>query len=120
MSMVSLRRLCDFLNSDEIAHENVQLGSRISLDNATVTWHSRGPVSGEATNREPFKLKDMNLQIPDEAKFVLVCGATGSGKVSKADSRTNIVADCACLDIISAESLGRGKVAERFNYGTEI
>ncbi|KAG7528989.1 hypothetical protein FFLO_05847 [Filobasidium floriforme] len=80
MSMVSLRRLCDFLNSDEIAHENVQLGSRISLENATVTWHSRGPVTGEASNREPFKLKDMNLRIPDEAKFVLVCGATGSGK----------------------------------------
>ena len=118
--MVSLRRLCDFLNSDEIAHENVQLGSRISLDNATVTWHSRDPGPDEALNRELFKLMELNLQIPDEAKFVLVCGATGSGKVSKAGSLTDNVAEYACPDIVSAGSLGRGQVAERFNYGTEI
>ena len=82
MSLVSLRRLCKFLNADVVENTNLQAGSRISLNDATVTWPSRELEQGVTPIREPFKLSGMTLHIPDEAKFVLVCGATGSGKVS--------------------------------------
>jgi ABC-type multidrug transport system fused ATPase/permease subunit len=65
MALVSLRRLCKFLNSDEVENNNIQAGNQIALDNVTVT----------------FTLTNMSLRIPPEAKFVLVCGQTGAGKV---------------------------------------
>jgi hypothetical protein len=106
MAMVSLRRLCKFLNSDVVEHDNIQLGSQISLENATVTWPSRESESEEARNRKPFKLTEMNLQIPDEARFVLVCGATGAGKVGTASSCASVLADSLGTDLVSAESPG--------------
>jgi ABC-type multidrug transport system fused ATPase/permease subunit len=81
MALVSLRRLCKFLNSDEVENNNIQAGNHIALDNATVTWPARDLQVGEVQHRQPFTLTNMFLRIPPEAKFVLVCGQTGSGKV---------------------------------------
>jgi ABC-type multidrug transport system fused ATPase/permease subunit len=86
LALVSLRRLCGFLNSDAVEHCTKQRGSLISLDHATVTWPSRKLEADEVVARELFRLNDMNLRFPDNARFVLVCGPTGSGKVSVASS----------------------------------
>jgi ABC-type multidrug transport system fused ATPase/permease subunit len=81
MALVSLRRLCTFLNSDEVENTSIHAGNHIALDNATVTWPARDLQVGEVQHRQPFTLTDMSLRIPPEAKFVLVCGHTGAGKV---------------------------------------
>lgn len=52
------------------------------MQNATVTWPSRPRDASVSEERAPFQLTDMSFEIPGEAKFVLVCGSIGSGKVS--------------------------------------
>lgn len=117
MSLVSLRRLCKFLNSDVVEHTNFQVGPTISLDDATVTWPARKLEQGETAVREPFRLAGMTLKIPDEAKFILVCGATGAGKVCCDLCSAALSADTSSLLVpIPFEPFGRSEVAWRNHY----
>ena len=86
LALVSLRRICGFLNSDAVEHCTQQRGTLISLEHATVTWPSRKLDADAVVVRELFQLNDMNLRFPDNARFVLICGPTGSGKVSVGSS----------------------------------
>jgi ABC-type multidrug transport system fused ATPase/permease subunit len=85
LALVSLKRLCAFLNSDTLENYTTQCGSLISFDHASVTWPSRNIEAGEDQSLHLFSLSDINITFPESASFVLVCGATGSGKVNNPD-----------------------------------
>jgi excinuclease UvrABC ATPase subunit len=79
---VSLDRICAFLNTDDAQLINEQQGSKILMDQVCTTWPSREPNVREAGDRVRFELRDITVNIPEAARFILICGPTGAGKVS--------------------------------------
>ena len=87
-SMVSLRRIENYLNGAEVKPVPPLDGQAhpISLQSATVTWpqdRSRGgstaPSTAASTPRNKFVLLDLNLDFP-RGELSLICGKLGSGK----------------------------------------
>jgi ABC-type multidrug transport system fused ATPase/permease subunit len=98
---VSLRRINQFLNEDEVGcvndfqglHDDDEpqvIGSddanKIGFKNATFQWHSdttheeRPDDDATPTINTNFKLRDLDVTFP-LGELSIICGATGSGKV---------------------------------------
>jgi ABC-type multidrug transport system fused ATPase/permease subunit len=98
---VSLRRINQFLNEDEVQsvsdfqglHDNdePQINSsedsnKIGFRNATFQWHTdttseeRSERDAEPTANTSFKLLDLDVTFP-LGELSIICGSTGSGKV---------------------------------------
>ncbi|CEJ94449.1 hypothetical protein VHEMI09979 [[Torrubiella] hemipterigena] len=86
-SLVSLRRVDDFLNEEETEKYD-QLGTdnydengvkTIGFKDATLAWGSKDAVADDGT--KAFRLLDLNLSFK-LGKINIIAGATGSGKTS--------------------------------------
>ncbi|CAB4373887.1 unnamed protein product [Rhizophagus irregularis] len=82
---VSLKRIENFLNEDEITDSELEngdnslgRGSKIAFENATITWNRLGDEKINAEEQE-FKMRNLNLDFPI-GNLSIICGPTGSGK----------------------------------------
>jgi ABC-type multidrug transport system fused ATPase/permease subunit len=101
---VSLRRINQFLNEDEVQSVNDFQGlhdndeslvngsedtNKIGFKNATFQWHTdttseeRSASDAEHVANSSFKLLDLDVTFP-LGELSIICGSTGSGKVCNA------------------------------------
>lgn len=75
---VSLKRIENFLNEDEITDSELEngdnslgRGSKIAFENATITWNRLGDEKINAEEQE-FKMRNLNLDFPI-GKLSIIC-----------------------------------------------